>query len=169
VAINQYADGIHDIGFVDGHIEPIAQFPYDEIDINLGLADPDSEPSDQPEQPAKITFQDAAAAWILLVEWIVGDNRSSFTMAAARAHTIIYWLSPDTCRFDSLQAISEEANCTRAALSKSLLELRDQLKIGFQFKRPGSREAYSECQTVALREGKHSSQRRRTSVKNDSN
>jgi hypothetical protein len=165
VSYNQFADGIHDIGFTDGRIEPTIGFPYDEIDANLGFSDADAEPEDQ-SKPSSISFQDAAAAWILIAEWITGKNGyTTFALAGARAHSLVYWLSPETCQFASMSEIADEAGCSRAALSKNLLELRDQLRIGFFFKKPEAREAYRECQIKARERGVHSSQRRRSRAK----
>jgi biotin operon repressor len=133
--------------------EPVDHFPYSQIDENLGLfeADPDQQ----------ISFADAAACWSLLLEWIVAGPKSSLAMAGARSHALRHFLDSDNCRFKSLQAIADEAGCTRAALSKFLLELRDQLQIGFEFKRVGARNNYREGQIRALERGTHSSTHRK--------
>jgi biotin operon repressor len=150
---SQPGDHVHLVGRnSDGCLEAISTFDYAAVDENLGLFEAD------PEQ--QISFADAAACWSLLLEWIVAGRRSSLAMAGARAHALMHFLNSDNCRFKSLQAIADEAGCTRAALSKFLLELRDQLQIGFDFKRLGARDNYREGQIRALEEGRHSSQRK---------
>jgi len=154
---SQIGDHVHDLAYTqDGKLEPISMFDFNEIDRNLGLLEPD-----QPEE--MISFSDAAACWALLIEWITGSHQESntFNMAGARAHSLMYWLGSSQCHFGSLEAIAVKAGCSKAALSKSLLKLRDQLSIGFQFKKMGSRQANRESQIRALEQGKHSSQIKR--------
>jgi biotin operon repressor len=147
---SQLGDHLHPLGKnSDGRLEPIAFFEYGQID---GFE------RDEPEQ--MISFSDAAACWSLLLEWIVAGRKSSLAMAGARAHSLLHFLDSDNCRFKSLQAIADEAGCTRAALSKQLLELRDQLHMGFDFKKVGSSDNYRAGQLRALEQGKHSSQRK---------
>jgi hypothetical protein len=137
--------------------ESIATFDYGEIDRRLGF---------EPEEE-KVTCSDASAAISLILSWACGRADSiqapSIVSAGVRTHALLYLLDPVNARYSSLEAIADDANMTRAAISKALVELRSQLGGILPMKRSGSSEVYARAQKAALAAGCHSSASRKDS------
>jgi predicted DNA-binding protein YlxM (UPF0122 family) len=132
----------------DGHIEQVTGFDFESVYHNL-----DGEPIEQ-----QLSFSDAAASWAIMLEWIAGNGRGG--KSAPNALTIVvkvlglqFWLSPESCHYKSMQEIADSLGVTKAAVSKHIAELRDQLDHILPFKRVTSR--YSEAQQAALAAGVH--------------
>jgi hypothetical protein len=79
-------------------------------------------------------------------------------MAAARANALLHWLRPAESQFSDYSEIANFYGVTKAAVSKSLLNLKDavgcRLPVG---KRNGSRATYSRAQKAAVTDGRHAS------------
>jgi hypothetical protein len=146
-------DHLHNVAYTDGHIEPVTQFPYDEIDSDLSF---------EPEEE-KLSWSDAAAAISLILSWACGradSGRSkppSLVSSGARIHALLYLLDPVNARYDTLTAIADEANLTRQAISKDLMSLRRELGGILPMKVSGSSDVYRKAQKAALAAGCHSS------------
>jgi hypothetical protein len=109
-----------------------------------------------------VSMSDAAACFSLILEWIL--KTGSLQLAGARAAALACYLDPvNNNRFGStLSQIAEQASCTRAALSKALLDFRDSAGIHLSMgKLSGSRQKYRDTQIKCLEAGRHSSQVRR--------
>jgi hypothetical protein len=146
---HQSGDHLHPLAYSDskGKLEPTTQFPYDQIDKNLG----------HEQEEAGIGYADMSAALMLLLQWISGRG-SSLAHAGGRAETLLLWLSPTESRFQTFAAIATEANVTRAALSKWMLAFRDQVGVVMPVsKLNSSRETYRKSQLLAVKEGRHAS------------
>jgi hypothetical protein len=121
------------------HLEPITNPDFDEISRNLG------EPvDDEPTMPEL-----AGEALISMLSWIVGshpNSEASYPHVAARAMALCLLLRPELVDgIETMQDIACLCGCSRAALSKSILELRD--VTGFShcrhIKSESSRETYA--------------------------
>jgi hypothetical protein len=151
----QASDGIHKIHFDNdaGQFEGVVDFPYEEIDRALGF---------EPEPDSAVTWADMSAAFCLVIEFILGGE--TLTLAGARAAALAVYLDPvHNSKFGSnLAEIAREANCSRAALSKSLLNFRDAVGVHISAGKPhGSRSTYQEAQRRCIEAGVHSSTTRK--------
>lgn len=154
MAFNHRDRGLHDIGVnAAGHLERTVEFPIDEIDERLGWSE---------NKEDTVTMADAAACWILILEWILATR--TLALAGARAASLAIYLDPvNHNRFGStLAQIAEQAGCTRACLSQALIDFRDSAGIHLSAgKLAGARDTYRSSQINALQSGRHSSQVRR--------
>jgi hypothetical protein len=114
----QAGDHLHPLAFSssNGRLEPVTDFDYDQIDKNLGH---------EPEE-AGVRLADMSAVLMLLLQWITGKG-SNLVHAGARAEALLYWLNQGESRFKTYSDIAKEAGLTRAAISKMMLGLRDQI------------------------------------------
>ncbi len=131
---------------------PVTDFDFDEIDSRLGF--------ESPEKP--VEFADMTAAFSLILGWMCkSHNKGSITHAGWKAQSLLWLLDPDRSRFESLSQIAEEAGVTKQAVSKALVELRDE--CGFLIsagKSQTARESYQKAQFAAVDAGCHSSDTR---------
>jgi hypothetical protein len=86
-------------------------------------------------------------------------------MAGWRAHALLYLLDPTNARFNSLEEIGTAGGVTKAAVSKSLMDLRRELGGILPMKLSGSSDNYRKAQNFAIDAGVHSSASRRDSKK----
>src|SRR4051794_40426992 len=121
----QIGDHLHDIAFEDHEFVPTTKFDYDAVDQALGL-----EPV--PEMP--VAFADMCAAFSLVLEWITEPKDAA--LIGGRALTLLYFLDSDISRFESLEAIAQHTGCTKQALSKALIGLRDGSGVGLTMGKP---------------------------------
>jgi biotin operon repressor len=148
-------DHLHALAYgADHRLEQITDFDFDEIDRNL---------SGEETEDEQVAWGDMAAAFALVLQHICGDRIgvTDVRIVAGRALSLLLWLAPDQCDYDSMADIAKACGCTRAALSKSLIRLRDDtgcfLSAGKGFH---TRAQYSEAQRRAVEAGTHSSQSR---------
>jgi hypothetical protein len=130
-------------------------FDFDEIDRRLGF--------ESPEQP--IEFSDMTACFSLILGWICKSRyEGSITNAGWKAQSLLWLLDPQQSKFESLSQIAEAEGVTKQAVSKALLELRDE--CGFLIsagKSQTARESYSKAQFAAVDAGCHSRNTRKDS------
>ena len=151
---DQPGDHLHQAGRnSDGRLELTENFDFAAVDRLLGNHEPED----------SVSWSDMVAAFCLVLEWLTGStDNTTFAMSGARCHSLIYFLNPTGCRFDSLEEIAMEAGCTRAALSKSLLQVRDQLGMHWTMgKRSFVRESCRRGQLASVDLGTHASCQRK--------
>jgi len=133
-------------------------FDFSEIDRNVfGI-----EPEDTGTK--SVSFSDMSAALSIILGWIRCRAKTPEPRGvASRALGLLYLLDPVTSRYDSLDQIAKACGMTRAAISASLVQFRDEVGLCFEMggKRELSRERYSRGQKAAVDLGTHSSFRRR--------
>jgi len=140
--VGEYLDAANRrIGFEDNVPTPITYFPFDALDP-------------QPENPDTISIDQAASAFSEVLSWILASQ--SFEYAGAKAAALSVLLDP-TGRYRSLGAVAREANCSRALLSKAILELRDRFGIKQNFRGNLLRSNCRQAQAEALKTGRHCS------------
>jgi len=110
------SDHVHQLATEDDQIVGVCDFDYSEVDRGLGWAK-DSE--------GMVSMSDCAAALSLVIEHCL--QAQSLTLAGAEPAALAVFLNPvHNCKFGrTLSEIAKEAGCTRAALSKSLINFRD--------------------------------------------
>jgi len=153
---NAKSDGVHEVGHdQNGKITSIAHFDYGEVDRRLGFEDKDD----------MISFSDASAALALILQWMCGSSRngqqSPIVSAGMRAHALLWLLDPTHARYQSTPEIAEAAGISRAAVSKCLMVLRDQLDGILPLRGTGARENCRKAQIAAVAANVHASQRKR--------
>jgi hypothetical protein len=149
-------DHVHEVGVVDNQLARISHFDYDEVDRNLGF---------EPEPDSTVTMSDAAACFSLILEWILKGE--TLHLAGARAAALAIYLDPvNNSKFgSSLAEIAREADCTRAALSKSLIDFRDAAGVYLSMgKRSDARKTFRSVQVEAIEKGTHSSFKRQKKI-----
>jgi biotin operon repressor len=122
-------------------------FDFDEIDRRLGF-----EQADEP-----VEFADMTAAFSLILGWMCGTKTGPIRNSGWRAQALLWLLDPEQSQFGSLTEIAEAAGVTKQAVSKALVELRDE--CGFLIsagKRQSARESYRQAQNAAIAAGCHS-------------
>jgi hypothetical protein len=144
-----------------GKLEPTTDFPYDAVDRScFGI-----EASDE-----KVSFADLSASLSIILGWIGGrqystqsNNDAYIRSVAARALGLLFLMDANNSRFESMADVARATGLTRAAISKMMLNLRDQLGVVLNFsgKRAGSREIFRQAQLSSLANGSHSSQTRK--------
>jgi hypothetical protein len=129
-------------------------FDFDAIDRNVfGESSED-----------KVDWKDMTSALAIVLGWICGradvkrngNQTSAIAYSGMRANALLYLLDPDQSRFESLQQIADASECTKAAVSKALAELRNQIGGVFYFKSSGSTENYQKAQRASIAAGVHS-------------
>jgi biotin operon repressor len=153
------SDHLHSIGRgADGSFERTADFCYDEIDRNLGWAE---------DMPDTVTFSDMSAAFSMILGYLCQDNHcpnrpANLAHVGARAESLLFLLDSNQSRYKSLADIGRAAGLTRAAISKALIELKDQVGLMLSAgKGHFTRATYRQAQIEALEAGRHSSQVRK--------
>jgi hypothetical protein len=146
-----HSDGVHEIHYdIDAHqFEGVAKPDWESVFHNV-----DGEPIEE----ATVTWSDMSAAFVLILEWILKGH--TLSLAGARAASLAVYLDPThNSKFGSnLAQIALEANCTKAALSKALMDFRDDAGIMLSAgKSQGARATYQNVQRRLVHEHKHSS------------
>jgi biotin operon repressor len=142
---------------VEGEFQNVAitDFDFDSVDQSLGWAEDNED---------KVDWKDMSACFSLLLSWMCGRADSklpkapSITGAGWRAHALLYLLDNQNARYRSLQEIADAGGVSRAMVSRSLVELREELG-GIEFmpmKRSGSKESYQKAQRASIAAGVHS-------------
>lgn len=144
-------DSIHGTVKTQDGAERVEYFDHSDIDRNLGWSEPD-----EPGAEAGVSFPDIAAALSLIIEFICKPD--TVNGIAGRAESLHAYLDPGNSRYSSLAEVGRAYGLTRAALSKSLLELRDSCGIHLCLdKRAFTRDRYRQAQNAAVKAGVHSS------------
>jgi hypothetical protein len=150
--------GVHEVGHdKDGRIERIAHPDWESIYHDLdgeGIED------------STVTMSDVGAVLSLILQWACRSN--SLTNVGARIASLLAFLDPVNAphKRNTLAAIAKEAGCTKALLSRELLELRDQTGVRLTLgKRSFSRQSCRTAQNYAVKAQVHSSASRRDSKK----
>ena len=140
-----------------GRFERIADFSWEEVYRAV-----------DGEEPAErmISFSDSSAAISVLIGWLCHSGRdepADIRTVAAKCEALLFWLDPNQSKYESLADIARVTGHTRAAISKQLLNLKDQLgscvSVG---KRSHTRATYRACQVEAIEKGTHASFKRRS-------
>jgi hypothetical protein len=135
-----FSDHIHEVGLEAGvGLVPVTNFNYDIFDV----------PS---ENPDSISIDQATSAFSEILSWILASD--SFEHAGAKAAALSVLLDP-TGKFRSLGAVARVAGCSRALLSKALLELRDRFKLGQNFRGTLIRQNCAGAQRRLVEAGNH--------------
>ena len=148
---------VHETAFEDNQIVEVTDFDWASIDRSCdGI-----EPAEQ-----TISLADASAAISIILGWICkGQYKSDpapIASVASRAEALLLLLDPNQSRYETLADIARASGMTRAAISKSLLSLKDQSGLALTIgKLHGTRDTYREAQRKCVAEGTHSSFRRR--------
>jgi hypothetical protein len=141
----------------DGHLERIGNPDWESIYYNC-----DGESTEEDT----VSFSDMGAALAIILQWICSSK--DLRLAGARAASLLCFLDPVNAPHgrDSLTKIASEADCTKAALSAALLDLRDQTGCALSMgKLASTRERYAQAQKAAVQAGCHSRSTRKDSVK----
>jgi hypothetical protein len=139
-------DAVHGTILTSDGPKSVTGFPYDEVDFNLGLAEPGD----------GVSMGDVSSALIRILQWICGGE--GMASKGARACALSYFLCPTQSEYASLEAIGQEADISKAAVSAALLELRRAVGLGMTLgKRAFASESYSKAQKAAVAAGTHSS------------
>jgi hypothetical protein len=152
-----FGDHLHQVGIEDDHLVRVTGPDWESIDYNVDGLELEED---------QVSFSDMSAALSLILGWACGkagkhSQAPSVTSAGAKVHALLYLLDPVNARYPSLQAIADDAGMTKAAVSKSLAELRRQLGGILPMKKSGSREVYQRAQAAAIAAGVHVSQHRK--------
>src|SRR5262249_1136828 len=139
------SDGLHPHASEDGSRVPFTNFDFSVLDP-------------QPETGDTVPIDQATGAFSEILAWALASD--SLEHAAAKIAALSVLLDP-TGKFRSLGAVAREANCSRALLSKALLELRDRFKLGQNFRGNLLRDHCRQAQRDLLAAGRHSSQTRK--------
>jgi hypothetical protein len=155
-------DHLHEVGLNSARkLERVCQPDFESIFHDL-----DGEGIEQDT----VTWSDMSAAFSLLLSWMCGrsnQNRQppSIEMAGWRAHALLYLLDPTNARYASLEEIGTAGGVTKAAVSKALVDLRQELGGILPFKISGSSDNYRKAQQFAVAAQEHSSFLRKDSKK----
>jgi hypothetical protein len=136
-----------------GSFEPTTDFDYDEVDRGLGWKE---------DTEGTVSFSDMAAAFNLVLEFVLRGK--DLNACGARAAALACYLDPvHSNKFGStLAEIAVSAGCTRASLSKALIDFRDACGVHFSAgKLEGSRDSYRAAQMDSIERGTHSSTSRK--------
>jgi hypothetical protein len=151
-------DHVHPIHWDENahQFEGVTDFDFDTVCRNV-----DGEETEE----RMISMSDASAAISILLGWICQSSKHhqiNMSGVGARAESLLLLLDPNQSKFKSLAEIASAANLTRAALSKSLLSLKDQSGLSISVgKLSGSRDTYRAVQNDLVAQGKHASEKRR--------
>jgi hypothetical protein len=143
------SDGIHKTALNRDthHFEGVTDFDYDAVDRSI-TGDP--EDVDIKEH----SLADLGSAVNVLLSWAVKGR--SLPMIAGRILSLHWYLREAESEYDSISEIATACNCTRAALSKALLELRDSIGLKISAgKLHSARRTYSKAQDASFKAGKH--------------
>jgi hypothetical protein len=130
----------------DGHVEQTSEFAYDEVDRNVfGIEDEED----------SVSYADMAAALALVLNWCCSSP--NLTHVGARAAALLCLLDPTNSPHgrDSLANIAREANLTRAAISKWIVQFREEADISLTVgKLNSTRKTFRDAQLVAYANGR---------------
>jgi hypothetical protein len=145
--LHEVSDHLHEIGVKDEHLVPSVSFDYQAVDDALGN-----------EEPAEtVDFTDAASAIKSILLWICSPP--DIKLVGARAASLLAWMDPieaKTHNRATLTDIAKQANITKQAVSKWLVELRDSIDLQIGVGKSNlSRRAYREAQIRPLGAGTH--------------
>jgi len=150
-----YVSGDPDSG-KPGSYEMVGQFDWEQIDRNVDGIEPEER---------VISFADASAAIAILAGWMCQSCREEpapIRTVAAKCEALLFWLDPNQSKYKSLSDIADACQITRAAVSKMLLGLKDQLGSAVSVgKGSHTRETYRQVQRNLAIEGKHASEKTR--------
>lgn len=143
-------DGLHPLAFdSEEHLENIVNFNWAEVERNLDGEEPDK----------MLPFSEVTALFSMVLDYITSSREVRIT--ASRAHALGWLLWPESSKFKSLSEIAEFCGCTKAAISKSLLDFRDatglRITAGKGFH---TRDKFRVAQNTAVERGTHTSNRR---------
>ena len=148
---HQSSNGLHPSAWNGDRLEPVTGFDYDLVDFNLAGVEPVEE---------TIPWQDMTAAFSCVIDWCC--QTKDIRMTAGRVHSLALLLWPESAKFSSLTAIAEACSCTKAALSKSLLEFKDAVGLPLSIgKNHHTRQVFAESQRKLVKSNRHSSQTRK--------
>jgi hypothetical protein len=146
-----HGDDIHDIAVVcdDGQVGPTCDFNWSEID---GY--------DEPAEDTQYDIGDVSGALSVIVGWCCRPIHPN--LVASRVLALQRWLWPAESRYDSMSPIAADCQCTKAAISKALLNLHDELGMRLPVgKNYHTRARFSEVQKRLVKTGRHASNRKR--------
>lgn len=150
----ELSDGLHeDIAFENDTLVPTTAFDYDSIDRNV---------FDVEAEEDTVSFSDMAAVLSLVVQWACASP--DIKHVGGRIAAIGVLLDPTNLPHNrrTLADVARETGVTRAAVSKWVLDFRDQVGTSLTVgKRSSVRKKNSACQLAALERGTHSSQVKR--------
>jgi hypothetical protein len=145
-------DHVHDLAFEDDAPVRIQDFDWTTIDRDVDGIEPEEK---------MISLADASAAIAILTGWLCHSSRSEpadIRTVAAKCEALLFWLDPNQSRYTSLAAIGRATGLTKAAISKQLLGLKDQLGSSVSVgKMSSSRDTFRNVQRALVREGRHAS------------
>ena len=128
-----HGDHVHELCVnSDGKLEPVTNFPYDQVDQNLNWSE---------NKEDMVSFADFSAAFSMILEYLTkgrGDKPTDLTVVGARCESLLWLLQPTQSHYHSLADIAAAAGVTRAALSAHLLSFKDQIGLAIS----GGKAAY---------------------------
>jgi len=142
------SDHTHETALDDGMPVRVTQFDFDALD---------------PEVPSLVPIDTIAAGFIKILAWVQGGAESK--SAGARLGALQVLLDPVHGRYRSLAEVSREFGISRAALSKALIDLRDDYGIRMGLQLPSGRQNCAAAQKLALQNGTHASNKTRRNHK----
>jgi hypothetical protein len=156
-----HGDHLHELGLgQNGHLERICQPDWESIFHNDG----------EGIEENTVTWADMSAAVSLLLGFCCGrsdkgDDKLAIVRSGMRVNAVLYWLDSNASRYNSLEEIADAAGVTKAAVSKSLMDLRKELGGILPMKLSGSSDNYRKAQQFAVAAQEHSSFSRKDSKK----
>jgi len=107
-----------------------------------------------------VTFKEKASALAVILDFVC--NNPALNCIAGRALALQFWLAPTESKYDSVSQIAADVGLTKAALSKSVLQLADAMQVRLPVgKRKGTRQSFREKQLQLVEQHKHASDTRR--------
>lgn len=101
-----------------------------------------------------VSFADASPAIAILTGWLCHSGRdepANIRTVAAKCEALLFWLDPNQSKYRSLAEIGNACQLTRAAISKQLLSLKDQLGSAVSVgKMSSSRETFRNVQRALV-------------------
>jgi hypothetical protein len=144
------SDHQHDIAFDDGELVPTTEFDFDSVDREAFGVENDVDDM--------VSFSDMSAALSLIVQFACASP--NLTHVGGRIAAIGVLLDPSNMPHGrrTLADIARECGVTRAAISRWMVDFRDQIGTSLTVgKRSSTRAKDSVAQIEALERGTHSS------------
>jgi biotin operon repressor len=122
------------------------------IDRRLGLAEPEQDTQQYLQAIRDEAFADASSALVQILQWACRshrghNNKPDPAIVGAKLLSLMVMLHPEESPFASLTEVADAIGMTRAAPSKWMIELRDEvgclISVG---KLQGSRDKYRQAQ-----------------------
>ncbi len=99
-----------------------------------------------------------SAAFSIVLDWITSSRGPDVRIPASRAYALAFLLWPETSKFSSLSEIAVACGLTKAAVSKSLLDFKDQSGLTISAgKGHYTRGKFRVAQNAAVAKGSHAS------------